>query len=206
MGATDTLSGGWTLVTEYAHEQQRRGLKPWGAAFFHHQDIEHALEGSPLYLAFGELNDNEDEEFRNPEKDVVVARAVVEALRKHGFEPDWEGSASSRIQVLPGFTWRRRRSHLDTSEELHMGVFVPGLAELLPRLRTLWLRAENVIVYDLDALRSNSLEELTVEFWDDDDAREAQPDLVERVRGRFPRLRTFTVKGRGFEETVHLGG
>ncbi|QSQ26466.1 hypothetical protein JY651_16700 [Pyxidicoccus parkwayensis] len=201
MGATDTLSGGWTLMQELATDQRDRGLSPWGAVFFHDQDTEHALEGGPLHLAFGELTDEEE---RDDEKDVAVGRAVVEALRTHGFEPEWNGSAGTRITLLPAFPWRRRRMHVDTTEEVYPQ-FLPGeLVELFPRLRILRLRGDDLTPYELSRMRSNSVEELTVKYDDEAKARDALPDIVERAKGRFPRLKSVTVASGTYEETEYL--
>ncbi len=201
MGATDTLSGGWDMMQELAHEQRERGLSPWGAVFFHHQDIESALEGHPLHLAFGELT---DAEYRDEEKDVVVARAVMDALRKHGFEPEWTGSANTRIELRPAFPWRRRRSRVDTTEHLHFEPLPGELLELLPRLRTVALTGDGMTPYVLSGMRSSSVEELTVRYASEEEARDALPDLVARAKSRFPRLQKVTVRdSREYEETVY---
>ncbi|NPC70099.1 hypothetical protein HPP05_10125 [Corallococcus exiguus] len=201
MGATDTLRGGWTYVREDAHALEARGLKPWGAAFFHGQDIDYALKGGALCIAFGSLAEAED-----AEKDVAVGQAVANALQKHGFAPEWNGSETTRITLLPAFTWRRRRSRVDTTENLVLYSLDASLVELFPRVRTLRMQFGDMTVYDLDRMRSDTLEGLTVQFDRDAQARDALPDLVERVKGRFPRLQTITVTGeRGFEETVSVG-
>ncbi|AFE06417.1 hypothetical protein COCOR_05505 [Corallococcus coralloides DSM 2259] len=200
MGATDTLSGGWTYVREDAHAWEARGLKPWGAAFFHGQDIDSALKGGALHIAFGSL-DEEDV----PEKDATVGQAVVNTLRKYDFAPKWNGSETTRIELLPAFTWRRRRSRVDTTENLVLYALDASLVELFPRVRTLRMQFGDMTVYDLDRMRSDTLEELTFQFDRDAQARDVLPDLVERVKGRFPRLQTVTVMGeRGFEETVSV--
>ncbi|MHA7632507.1 DUF6891 domain-containing protein [Corallococcus sp. M7] len=200
MGATDTLSGGWTYVREDAHAWEERGLKPWGAAFFHGQDIDHALKGNPLHIAFGSLDEGEV-----PEKDAAVGQAVVNALRKYDFAPRWNGSETTRIELRPAFTWRRRRSRVDTPENVVLYALDASLVALFPRLRTLRMRFGDMTVYDLDRMRSDSLEAITLQFDRDAQARDALPDLLERVKERFPRLQTVTVTGDGgFEETVSV--
>jgi hypothetical protein len=126
-GFTQTMA--WESVRAEADELRERGLEPWGAVFCHEQDIDSALEGRPMHIAFGELSEEPSE------KDARVGQAVVEALRKHGFEPEWNGSAATRITLLPAFTWRRRRSRVDTTEDLSIGDFPAELVELLPQLR-----------------------------------------------------------------------
>ncbi|PTL76555.1 hypothetical protein [Vitiosangium sp. GDMCC 1.1324] len=201
MGGGNTLSSGWSAVREEADELRERGLELWGAAFFHEQDIESALAGGSLHIAFGELDEEPSD------KDVQTGQAVVEALRKHGFEPDWNGSADTRIQVLPRFTWRRRRSRVDTLEHLSIGTFPADLVELLPQLRTIWMRAAELYLYDLAGMWSDSVEQLTLEYDSEGDALEALADVTALVKKRFPRLQTLIVKDRNsFEETVTLSG
>ena len=157
------------------------------------------LEGGSLHIAFGELGEEPSG------KDVQAGQAVVEALRKHGFEPSWNGSAANRIEVLPLFTWRRRRSRVDTTEDLSIGTFPADMVELLPRLRTIWMRAGDLYLHDLAEMRSDSVEQLTLEYYSEGDAREALPDVTALVKKRFPRLQTLIVKdSRSFAETVDI--
>lgn len=204
MGATDTLSGGWTYVRETAEELARHGVKSWAAAFFHEQDLDHALNGHSLCIAFGTL---EGEELTD--KDLKVAEAIVESLRKHGFEPEWNGSAHSRVTVNPAFTWRRRRSRVDTSEVVVVGNYSlsPSLVDLLPRVKGVTVRTDALFLYDLDRMHSRTLESLTFEFNGEYEARSALPDLLERVKGRFPKLKELTVEDhRTYSETVRFEG
>jgi hypothetical protein len=197
VGQGFTLTLGWESIRHEADKLRERGLEPWGAAFCHEQDIDSALEGRPLYIAFGELSDEPSE------KDARVGQAVVEALRKHGFEPKWNGHATTRIALHPAFTWRRRRSRVDTTENLGMGDFPAELVELLPQLRTIRMRATGLYLYDLAEMRSDSAEQLTLAYDDEDDARDALPDVTALVKKRFPRLQTLVVTDdRSFEETV----
>ncbi|MFP2957907.1 DUF6891 domain-containing protein [Myxococcus sp. 1LA] len=204
MGATETLSGGWTCVRETATERARHGAESWAAAFFHEQDLDHALKGHSLCIAFGTL---EGEEVTD--EDAKVAEAIVEALRKHGLEPEWNGNVHTRVTVKPAFTWRRRRSHVDTSEVVRVGGYglIPSMVDLLPRVKDVTVRADALFLYDLDRMHSRTLESLTFEFNREFEARSALPDLLDRVKGRFPRLRNLTVTDRsGYSETVHFEG
>jgi hypothetical protein len=72
-----------------------------GYCFFHSQDIDRALDGEGLMLAFGHL-DSED-----PQDGIAVGRTICDALRKEGFEVEWDGTAEQRINV-PRLHWRRR--------------------------------------------------------------------------------------------------
>ncbi|MCE9668683.1 hypothetical protein LY474_12740 [Myxococcus stipitatus] len=209
MGATETLSGGWTLVLERADAWRESGAEPepWGGTYFHMQDIEAALEGHPLHLAFGHL----DEDAPDAE-DARVAEAVLAALREHGFDPSWSGNVHSRIQVLPAFTWRRRRARIDTQERTNLVELAPELVELLPRLRTLTIRAgyREVDFRKLSTARSSTVETLVVTYDEEAEAREELPDLLALAgslrKERFPRLHTLVVEDDGgFQETHDLG-
>ncbi|MGW5666820.1 DUF6891 domain-containing protein [Micromonospora sp. NPDC003776] len=75
-----------------------RGVTPRGYAFYHQQDAEHAVEGSPVFVAYGL--------FEQPPSAEIGAE-VAAALRAEGLAVHWNGDTGSRIQVL--MTWRRRR-------------------------------------------------------------------------------------------------
>jgi hypothetical protein len=71
-----------------------------GYCFYHGQDVEGALAGHGLWLAFGALDDDRH-------RGIAVGNALVEALSKAGFDVAWDGSISSRISI-PKFSWQRR--------------------------------------------------------------------------------------------------
>jgi hypothetical protein len=83
-------------------EQVRQDSEVRGYVFYHMQDTDRVLEEGRLYLAYGSL-DNTDE------STVLVARKVVEIMRKFGFRVDWNGSLDKRI-CLEELVWRRRRN------------------------------------------------------------------------------------------------
>ncbi|WUI01958.1 hypothetical protein OHR68_09150 [Spirillospora sp. NBC_00431] len=83
--------------------EQRRGY-----TFCHRQDMESAVQGGGLMLAYGIFTDA-DEPSTQPE----IGEDVATALRRHGLTVRWDGDPSRRIDV--DLTWRRRRSgHLAT--------------------------------------------------------------------------------------------
>lgn len=90
-----TISDGWDDFRELADENTR------GGCFYHGQDLERALEGLPLSIAFGATSGGDD-------SDVAVAREVVQVLEKHGFKPVWDGNPKERIS-LP-LKWQRRNT------------------------------------------------------------------------------------------------
>ena len=72
-----------------------------GACFFHSQDMDGAVCGEGLLLAFTHLESEADED------DVAIGRRVVEALRQRGLTVAWDGTHRRRI-ALPAFRWQRR--------------------------------------------------------------------------------------------------
>ncbi|NTX10302.1 hypothetical protein HUA76_05855 [Myxococcus sp. CA056] len=220
MSASTTMSGGWEVSRGVADERRAKGEKIRGTVFFHEQDTDSALEGHPLHLAYGLVNDVEDDDREgelSEEEDAKVSaqaeevgRVIVETLRKHGFEPEWSGHAHSRIVLMPALTWRRRRVHVDTTETLRLGArqfAMSLLVEFLPRLRSLTLEMDGGM--KLEDVRSDSVTELTLEYTREDDARDRLDGLVALVKPRFPSLQMLIVRSEeDFSETVdlHAGG
>jgi len=93
-----TMSDGISDVSEELEYRDRSGVK--GYCFYHGQDLERAVEGGGLMLAFGDIKDT-DEGKR------AVGGLVAEALSKVGFEVDWNGDPEKRISV-PKLDWKRR--------------------------------------------------------------------------------------------------
>ncbi|MCW3815486.1 hypothetical protein ONA91_13585 [Micromonospora sp. DR5-3] len=75
-----------------------REVTPRGYAFYHQQDAERAVDGSPVFLAYGL--------FEQPPS-VEIGEEVAAALRAEGLTVRWNGDTGSRIQVP--MVWRRRR-------------------------------------------------------------------------------------------------
>ena len=70
-----------------------------GFTFCHSQDIDRALHGEGVYLAFGSFSEDV--------APVEVADEVVEVLTRYGFEPQWGGDVRTRIHVP--MSWQVRR-------------------------------------------------------------------------------------------------
>lgn len=100
--AGGTLSDGWSVVAD-AVEDSFEEVR--GATFFHAQDVERAVQGGPLMLAFRAL---EDDPARHDEASLAIAREVRETLARHGVQTEWNGSVETRIEIPP-FEWRKRR-------------------------------------------------------------------------------------------------
>lgn len=73
-----------------------------GYCFFHSQDLERAVRGGGLYLAFGPPSP-EGEELAGAK----VGRLVADELQRAGFEVVWDGAFDKRIYV-PRIVWQRR--------------------------------------------------------------------------------------------------
>jgi hypothetical protein len=73
-----------------------------GYCFYHGQDLEGAVRGEGLYLAFGPA-DPKDEETQGP----VIGRIVCEELQRAGFNVEWNGTFGQRI-FIPRIRWQRR--------------------------------------------------------------------------------------------------
>jgi Domain of unknown function (DUF6891) len=71
-----------------------------GYCFYTTQDMEHAMEGPGLWLAFGHFSGD-------PEKGVAVGRAIREVIESYGFPVAWDGTIDSRL-FLSDFQWQRR--------------------------------------------------------------------------------------------------
>lgn len=99
-----TQSTSWEVAHEHREARERRGETVRGAVFYHSQDLERALEGGGLYLAFGAFVDA-----YSAEADQAIAAELCAVLTEHGVPHTWDGTANQRVQ-LPPFPWRKRRS------------------------------------------------------------------------------------------------
>jgi hypothetical protein len=75
-----------------------RTIEPRGYAFYHQQDADRAVAGSPVFVNYGA--------FDGPVASEIGAE-VATALRAEGLTVHWNGDTGSRIQVP--MAWRRRR-------------------------------------------------------------------------------------------------
>ncbi|GEN07919.1 hypothetical protein SAMN05443572_10154 [Myxococcus fulvus] len=215
MSASTTMSGGWEVSRELADMRREQGETIVGTVFFHQQDAASAMEGHPLHLAYGLINDEEDDEREEElteeenakvsEDAAAVGRIIVEVLREHGFTPEWSGDAHSRITLKPAFVWRRRRARVDTTETWSVSEgnrIMALLVEFLPKLRAFEFFPGDTV--GLHELRSASLRELTLCYEREEDARDALSTVVAQARERFPALESLTVRADDFEETVEF--
>ncbi len=73
-----------------------------GYCFYHGQDMDRAIHGSGLYLAFGPVDPNEE-----TTKGPVVGKIIREELERVGFVVEWDETFAKRI-FIPKFVWQRR--------------------------------------------------------------------------------------------------
>lgn len=92
-------SCGSTEIWDEVDEAEDEGRTVRGYTFYHMQDTEAAVDGGGVFLAYGAAAEGD-------EAILEIAREVVETLRRHGFAPDWDGSARHRIHVP--LEWKRR--------------------------------------------------------------------------------------------------
>lgn len=93
-----TMEEGWEDVAEARKELEN----PRGAAFYHQQDTERAVEGGGLFLAFGSFAEGD-----RAQASREIAQEVCDVLRKHGVAVVWDGDINHRIEISP-FPWRNR--------------------------------------------------------------------------------------------------
>ncbi|QDT94308.1 DUF6891 domain-containing protein [Gimesia algae] len=73
-----------------------------GYCFYHNQDLERAVDGLPLYLAFGPV-DPKDEKTKGAE----IGNIIREELEQGGLEVEWQGTFNDQLRV-PGMVWQKR--------------------------------------------------------------------------------------------------
>jgi len=93
-----TMSDGYSDVSEVVAGAPEGHYH--GYCFYHGQDLERALDGGGLMIAFGDLNDDEV-------KGLNVGNTVVEKLNEAGFNIEWDRTLDSRINI-PTFNWQKR--------------------------------------------------------------------------------------------------
>jgi hypothetical protein len=93
-----TMSDGLSDVGEALNERVRSDVR--GYCFYHEQDLERAVRGEGLTIAFGDLDDD-------PAQRADVGRAIKRALEAAGLETEWSGDSERRIQI-PELDYKRR--------------------------------------------------------------------------------------------------
>jgi len=80
-------------------ERGRSGIR--GYCFYHGQDVERAVNGGGLWIAFGDLD-------AIPEQKSLMGRQIKACLERHGLKVEWNGDPERRL-AIPKLDWKRRR-------------------------------------------------------------------------------------------------
>ena len=93
-----TMSDGHSDVAEVVADAPEGHYHAY--CFYHGQDVERAIEGHGLMIAFGDLDDVNEES-------VAVGFQVRDALVGAGFLVEWDGTQKTRLS-LPQIKWLKR--------------------------------------------------------------------------------------------------
>lgn len=94
-----SLSDGEYEIDRIVDATLAAGQTVRGNVFFHEQDVECALAGGGLNIAF--TGDRTGAEAAR-----LIGHEVVAILERHGLKPDWNGNPDQRIRI--DMAWRRR--------------------------------------------------------------------------------------------------
>jgi hypothetical protein len=93
-----TMSDGEGDVGEVLHTRGRDHVR--GYCFYHGQDLDRAVAGDGLMLAFGDLDGDEKQKS-------AIGQVIKELLERNGFAVEWDGDPERRI-AIPRIDWKRR--------------------------------------------------------------------------------------------------
>jgi len=96
-----TQSDGYSDFKEALMSHPQRELIR-GYCFYHGQDMERAVRGGGLCLAFGPANPKLE-----GSEGSAVGSIIAQILEEEGFAVDWDGSFHQRIN-LPDIDWKKR--------------------------------------------------------------------------------------------------
>jgi hypothetical protein len=106
-GVIALQNAGYTQTDGYedfraALEKHPRRSSVIGYCFYQGQDLERAIHGEGLFLAFGPV-DPRDEEVKGS----GIGKVVREELERAGLKVEWDGTFATRLRV-PRLVWQRR--------------------------------------------------------------------------------------------------
>jgi hypothetical protein len=96
-----TQSDGYDDFCE-AYDQHPDKSTVLGYCFYHGQDLDRAVRGAGLYLAFGPVNPNDE-----ATKGAEIGNIVREELERVGLKVEWDGSFDERLMIRD-LVWQRR--------------------------------------------------------------------------------------------------
>jgi hypothetical protein len=91
---SDGIEDSFQVIRERGRDHCR------GYCFYHGQDLERVVNGEGLWIAFGDLDQNDTVK-------TAVGTLVKEAVESFGFKVEWNGNPERRLQI-PKFDWKRR--------------------------------------------------------------------------------------------------
>jgi hypothetical protein len=104
LGILALQNAGYTMSDGHseAHEALTRAVsgRYFGYCFYHGQDLERAVTGGGLMIAFDDLEGDGASKS-------AVGRLLRETLEQAGLACEWNGDPEQRIGI-PGFDWKRR--------------------------------------------------------------------------------------------------
>lgn len=95
-----TQSDGIADVSQCYHAAGGERSSFRGYCFYHGQDLESAIHGGGLYLAFGDVHGTD-------EVGVQIGALIQRLLTEAGFPVEWDGSIKMRLNI-PVLDWKRR--------------------------------------------------------------------------------------------------
>jgi len=107
--AGNTQDEGEEDAGEIRKDLQAKGIKCRGYCFYDTQDIDRAIAGHELYLAFGQF-DGDTTAGRK------IGREINALLNRSGFQTVWDQRLESRIGIKP-FDWKKRFGNENCSYE-----------------------------------------------------------------------------------------
>ena len=101
-GIVALQNAGYTMSDGRSEALHERGFDKYhGYCFYHGQDLERAVRGGGLMLAFGDID-------ADPAKKTAVGHEICASLARAGFNPIWNGDPERRIEFA--IDWKRRRT------------------------------------------------------------------------------------------------
>jgi hypothetical protein len=104
-----TRQDGESDTGEIHAELEKEGIETRGYCFYHTQDMDRAIDGGNLLLAFGDFMEND-------KLGTDIGKEIVAALQEKGFKTQWNGSIENRIEVV-GLKWQKRFGNDNCSNE-----------------------------------------------------------------------------------------
>ena len=95
-----TQSDGYDDIQEwFNHHPSKDSITAY--CFYHRQDLERAVRGMGLYVAFGPIDPKLEDAVG-----AKVGEVIREAFESQGLEVEWDGAFNTRM-LLPSITWQK---------------------------------------------------------------------------------------------------